>query len=260
VGTAGSVAIRAAGIAVAQAAGVAAVAAAVSWRDGAALAIAAWTLAGGAMTAAGTLAAAPWFRDSGGESLARPGVANSLTLLRFVLIAPVCFWLLHGRPAAAIIAWLLLGATDIADGVWARNRREISRFGVMVDPLADVASTFAVYTVFRVDNLVPLWLYLLLVGRYAMLLAGSAVVTRVAGPIPYRATAAGKIVGVVQAVGALILMASAAMGRPHPPAASLLYGILGLGFASVIVSQGVIGWQHVRRGRRGRAIGSGSSR
>lgn len=219
-----------------------------------------WTLAGGAGTALLARAGRTLLRTPDGRPLAGPGAANGLTLARFVWIAPVCVLLVHGVYGGGLALYALLVLTDVLDGIVARVRRESSVFGAIMDPLADVLSTFAVFTVFRVDNLVPLWLYLLLAGRYAMLLLGSLVLTVAAGPVTYRATVPGKVVGVVQAAGAAVVMAGARTGGLEPGPAGTVFAVLGLGFASIVVSQGVIGWRHIRNTARGRTIRRGSSR
>jgi phosphatidylglycerophosphate synthase len=129
-----------------------------------------------------------------------------------------------------------------------------------MDPLADVVSTFAVFSVFVVDNLVPLWLYLVLAARYAMLLAGSLAMFAAVGPLAYRATVPGKVVGVIQALGAGVVIWGAREGGLEPRASRWVFAILGLGFASVVVSQGVIGWGLIRNSGFGRTFRRGSSR
>jgi cardiolipin synthase len=222
-----------------------------------------WCLVGSAATAAISGAGAGLLGGGGGSAFrdGRVGVANALTIVRFALIAPTA-WLLHSaRYAEAVGLYGLLVATDVADGVVARRRREQSPFGVVMDPLADIASTFAVFTFLVIDNLVPLWLYLLLASRYAMLLVGSLVLSLAAGPIEFHATGPGKVVGVVQAAGAAWIMVAAAGGPVPAPADGPLFAFLGLGFASIVVSQAVIGWRHVRRAMpRRRGWQGGSSR
>jgi CDP-diacylglycerol--glycerol-3-phosphate 3-phosphatidyltransferase len=137
--------------------------------------------------------------------------------------------------------------TDVADGMVARRRHETSAFGVFMDPLADILSTFAVFTVFVVDGLIPRWLYLILLVRYLMLGVGSLVLTRTSGPIDFHSTVPGKIVGVIQAAIALWIMAWAARGAPATPGDGPLFAFLALGFVSIVVSQTVIGYRHVRR-------------
>jgi cardiolipin synthase len=212
-----------------------------------------WCAAGGAMTALLAAGNAGLFAPerTGCRGI---GPANALTLVRFALVAPTVCLLLSARYSAALAVYGLLVTTDVVDGIIARVRGERSRFGVVMDPLADVASTFGVFTAFAVDNLVPLWLYLLLVARYAMLLVGSLVLFLAAGPIEFRSTVPGKIVGVVQAAGAGWIMLEAQRGSFEPDRSGPLFALLGVGFASIVGSQAVIGWRHIR-GSRSRAGG-----
>jgi cardiolipin synthase len=250
----GLVAAVAAGVALGLADGVA---------DG--VRLAAWTIAGALATAGLAVTNARLFRAVGSADevpgsaapvLAAPGLPNALTLLRFVLIAPLVVLAGTHRAGAAAAVYVVLGLTDVADGVLARRRGPVSEFGVVMDPLADVASTWALFTVFVVDHRVPEWLYLLLTARYAMLLVGSAALFLATGPIEFRATIPGKVVGVAQATGALLIL----WGGLEPVAERVLFAFLGLGFASIVVSQALLGWKQIRRASRGRTSRRGPSR
>ena len=179
----------------------------------------------------------------------RPGVglANYLTLARFYLIAPVVILFHDGFYTAALTVYVVLGLTDVADGIVARVRREQTEFGVMFDPLADVFSTAALFTMFFVDGLVPAWLYILLMARYIMLFLGTFLLFLFTGPMRIRATVPGKIVGLVQGTAVCIVIVCALSGGEWlERVAPVLFPILGVGFASIIVSQFVIGLRHVR--------------
>jgi len=217
------------------------------------IAAAGWTLLGGVLVAGALRFSGGLLRSPYGTPLPSPGAANRLTVVRFVWIAPVCALMAGGARDLALALYILLGLTDIVDGIVARVRHERTLFGVVLDPVADVLSTLALFTVFLVDNLIPLWLYLLLAARYVMLAAGAAVLTRRYGPIPYRATLPGKVVGVVQAAGAGLII----LGKGP---VEVVFAVLGLGFAWVIVSQGLIGRRHIRNATRGRTTQGGSSR
>jgi cardiolipin synthase len=214
----------------------------------------AWTLLGGVATAALAVSMSPTFRraspaGSQDDDLRLPplGLPNALTLLRFVLIAPTVVLLLDGRTLEALVCYIVLFATDVADGIVARRRGLESEFGVVADPLADVASTFAVFTVFVVQGLCPPWLYAVLSFRYAMLFVGSVGLFWVSGPFEFRATIPGKIVGVVQAAGASLVMVGPLWGGLAPSIEGVLFAFLGIGFASIVVSQAIIGWRLIRR-------------
>ena len=180
---------------------------------------------------------------------ARPGIADWLTILRLALIAPTVWLLARGQFIPAATCYAILIATDVADGIVARRRNESTSFGVFLDPLADVLSTFAVFTVLVLDGLVPLWVYLLLVVRYLMLGVGSLLLSRSTGPMEFHATLPGKIVGVVQAAAVLWVLRAASEGAGFIPGHGPLFAFLGLGFVSIVASQAIIGYRHIRRAR-----------
>ncbi len=205
----------------------------------------AWTLAGGVATAVACAALSPTFRAA--ERLTTLGLANVLTLARFVLIAPTVVLLAGGRYPEALACYVVLFATDVADGMVARRQRTASEFGVLADPLADIASTFAIFTVFVLHGQCPAWLYAILCVRYTTLLVGALGLVLAAGPMSFPATVPGKIVGVVQAVGASLIILRAWLGGSDPRTEGVLFAFLGIGFASIVLSQAVIGWRLARR-------------
>ncbi|HEX6791436.1 MAG TPA: CDP-alcohol phosphatidyltransferase family protein [Candidatus Krumholzibacteria bacterium] len=201
----------------------------------------AWSAVGLALTA--LLSWLVWRWRGDGQ---RVRIADWLTILRLALVAPTVWLLLKPDYPAAAFCYAALAASDIADGVIARRRRETSLFGTFLDPLADVLSTLAVFTVLVAGGLVPLWLYLILLVRYLMLGAGSLAISRARGPLEFRSTLPGKIVGVIQAAAVLWILAARVRG-PAVPGAGPLFAFLGLGFVSIVISQAIIGYRHVRR-------------
>src|SRR5712672_1628735 len=191
-----------------------------------------WTLAGLALT---VFLAGGVRRGRGGAPFT---IADRITIARLFLIAPTVWCLVRRHFVVAAVCYGVLILTDIADGMVARARRETSAFGVFMDPLADILSTFAVFTVLVRDGFIPLWLYLILLARYLMLGVGSLILGRTSGPIDFRSTVPGKIVGVVQASASLWIMAWAARGVATPGSGPL-FAFLAAGFVSIVVSQTV---------------------
>lgn len=217
------------------------------WLRGEVVSLALFTAGGAAVFTAWACAWVGLLRDSEARPVDRIGPANYLTLTRFYLIAPAVVLFLGGRPRAALAVYVVLALTDIVDGAVARARDERTEFGVVFDPLADVFSTAAMFTAFLATGLVPLWLVLILYARYAMLFVGSFALFLVAGPIRFKSTIAGKVVGVVQAAGiATVVVGAMSGGAWFERAEPVLFPLLGAGFTAVIVSQFVIGMRHVR--------------
>ncbi|MCK5439615.1 MAG: CDP-alcohol phosphatidyltransferase family protein, partial [Gemmatimonadetes bacterium] len=205
------------------------------------------TVAGTVLTLALTLASIGLFRDRAGEPHHALRWANRLTIIRFVLVLPPAVLTVHGHPLAALGVYVFSMLTDVLDGVVARRRQEQTEFGAVMDPLADVLATIAIYGAFLFDGLIPTWVFAMLIVRYAVLIIGVAVVFLTAGPMRLQATPVGKVVAVLQALVAILILAIAARhAQIGPEVASALYGFLGVIFGVVIVSQVVIGWRHVR--------------
>ncbi|HUV37655.1 MAG TPA: DUF4388 domain-containing protein, partial [Patescibacteria group bacterium] len=114
-------------------------------------------------------------------------------------------------------------------------------------------STAAVFAFFWYRDIVPTWLFTVLVIRYVQFFAGLAVLALFGMTPKLSATPAGKAVGVIQAIGIVILLASTIFPGKLPFGAmhGYLVAVLGCAFCWVIVSQTVIGWRAVReRGAR----------
>jgi cardiolipin synthase (CMP-forming) len=105
-------------------------------------------------------------------------VPNLLSVLRLFGV-PVFLWLLLGPHqdgwALAILA--VSGFTDWADGVLARKLHQMSRFGALLDPLADRLYILATLVGLVLRHIIPLWLAVTIVGR-DVVLAGALVALR----------------------------------------------------------------------------------
>jgi len=62
---------------------------------------------------------------------------NHLTCLRFFLIPVILYLLATEYFGGALFFFFLAALTDSFDGSWARQRKQISEYGIILDPLAD---------------------------------------------------------------------------------------------------------------------------
>lgn len=177
------------------------------------------------------------------------GWANKLTFSRFLLAVPIVMLVIHDRMMGALALYVLSGLTDIADGIVARRTHRETEFGVVMDPAADIVTTAGLFAAFFVRGFIPAWVLIVLLARYVTLLAGAVVARIVAGPLKFKATPVGKIVGVLQAVaGILIIVLSQTDMEWRARFGGVLYPFLGVIFGSVIVSQLIIGVRHIKKG------------
>jgi CDP-diacylglycerol--glycerol-3-phosphate 3-phosphatidyltransferase len=183
------------------------------------------------------------FQRPSGQAVSKFELANVLTAMRIFLVPPMLVMLSHGIDVWAFAIYALILLTDVADGCAARNLGQETRFGLMLDPFADSASTMAIFTWLWLKGAVPGWLYLLLVLRYSELFFGIVYLSYIRRLPVLRATIAGKTAGVVQGFGILILVLQRIMPRPvyGDVAEMVIFLILGLAFFSTIVSQTIIG-------------------
>jgi cardiolipin synthase len=93
-------------------------------------------------------------------------VPNALSVVRLAGV-PLFLWLLLGpkEDGWAIVVFVVSGLTDWLDGKLARWLNQMSRFGAMLDPLADRLYTLAAMVAFVVRDIVPLWVVLVVIAR-----------------------------------------------------------------------------------------------
>jgi len=174
-------------------------------------------------------------------------LANQLTIFRFLLIPPILFLIGHDRLIAAMVLYVICICTDVVDGMAARMRQEITVFGVVMDPLADIFSTAGVFAILLWQGLLPAWVFLLLMVRYSILLAGTVIIFFKYGPLEFKATPVGKIVGVLQAFAVIMIVTYTVLGGDAGPVLGrYLYPLLGLLFSAVIVSQLMLGIRMIK--------------
>lgn len=98
-------------------------------------------------------------------------IPNLVTLVRFVLLAPVCALLLQGPDTLTVVLLLAWASTDWIDGMLARALDQTSRTGEIIDPIADRLGLAAITATLAVAGLLP-WsaLIIIVVADVAMVL------------------------------------------------------------------------------------------
>ena len=94
--------------------------------------------------------------------------ANMLTMLR-ILLVPLYLWLFAIKTweavMLALIVFIIAAVTDLYDGKLARSRKEITKFGKFLDPLADKFLVIGALVQFWVMGLVNFWLVGIIIFR-----------------------------------------------------------------------------------------------
>lgn len=96
---------------------------------------------------------------------------NKLTLLRIILVPIFMGFLFLRRDLPiyaeylALITFILAAITDGLDGYLARKRKRVTKFGKIVDPLADKLLISAALITFVALNEISAWAAILIIGR-----------------------------------------------------------------------------------------------
>ena len=110
---------------------------------------------------------------------------NVLSLFRLVLVPVFLVFLVQGEDAWALLVLIVASATDFLDGFLARRLGQVSRLGQLLDPAADRLYIFAALIGLAWRDLVPWWIFLVVVGRDVFLLVLGVILANFGyGPLP----------------------------------------------------------------------------
>ncbi len=189
------------------------------------------------------------FRRSDGSFVPGFQAANILTSIRLLLVGPIVVLFGYGLEGMATFLYALILISDVADGITARRMNQGTAFGVMLDPVADIASTLGVFVWLLLKGLVPLWLFILLVARYVEFFGGIFILNIIGRPPRLRATIPGKICGCILGVGIMIILLKRIFSIDIfvDNIESYISVAMAVAFGLVIISQTRIGLEAVRK-------------
>ena len=125
-------------------------------------------------------------------------LANQLTILRIVLIPAFVLLVVYGQLGAALLVFMIAGATDALDGLIARVTRQRTSLGAWLDPMADkllLVTAFIVLTLpgIPLTNHLPLWLTIVVISRDVVIVGVVAIVNLAVGPRTFKPSIWGKM-------------------------------------------------------------------
>ena len=133
---------------------------------------------------------------------------NIVTVIRIMLVFPTTWFLWQGQTLQAFTLMLIASFSDALDGALARRFHWKTDLGRLLDPLADKFLVAAVFIVFAIQNLIPLWLVVLTLGRDLILLAGGTLYRVIIGYIKVQPSLISKANTAMQMLVLSMLMAS----------------------------------------------------
>ncbi len=118
--------------------------------------------------------------------------SNLVTELRIGLAPLMAVLLALRRPVPAAVCFLVAALSDGADGWLARRRGEITRLGLVLDPIADKLLLMTLFITLTALNTFPLRLTLLAMIRDASIVAVALILYHATGFSDFRPSRLGK--------------------------------------------------------------------
>jgi cardiolipin synthase len=166
-------------------------------------------------------------------------VPNALTMVR-ILLAPVFLWLyLQGNEDGALIAFAVAAATDALDGLAARLLGQQTRLGAFLDAAADKFLMACALIALALKGQVPWWLTGVVVGRDALLAAGSVFLAAHHSPLPVRPTRVGKYATALVALIVVVVLVADYHDTPMARSGPWVVALSGL-------ACGLVAWSAVQ--------------
>lgn len=158
---------------------------------------------------------------------------NALTLLRIFLVPILVVLLLTRSDGGLFLGTAVFGVavlTDYLDGYFARRRNQVTKFGMLLDPLADKLLTAAAFISLVEMSAVPAWMVVIIIGR-EFAVTGLRNVAAGRGVV-IAASALGKGKMVSQVVAIFLLLLATRFPLLEAPALVALWVVVGLALVS----------------------------
>ena len=188
------------------------------------------------------------FRTDAELPLSGLGLPNFLTLGRLLSIPAFYLFITRDHPSLALLAFLIGGLSDVADGIAARRLHAVTRMGRVFDPLVDVLFNVGVVMGLSRAGYLPGWILSLVILRYGLLILGATFIYVARGPVAVRPTALGKTTGVITMGLFLSVVLATHFLSPstREQVVELLHSALGFVLLVTIVQVMIIGIYNMR--------------
>lgn len=131
---------------------------------------------------------------------------NLISIVRILLVAPVCWLMFQGRYGEALLLFVFAGLSDGVDGFLAKHFGWVSRLGSILDPLADkLLLTVSFLTLAWLGHL-PLWLAVLVLSRDLLIVIGGVLYHNLIGRFSLQPTLVSKFNTLLQIIVVMLVL------------------------------------------------------
>lgn len=167
---------------------------------------------------------------------------NAITLTRLLLVVPIGYCMLQEYWYTVLILLVLAGLTDWFDGLLARKFGWETRFGQIVDPIADKLTFGTVVVLLTLHGSIPLWLTIVVFAREFVILLGAVLYRLLFKTLEVQPLFVSKLNTVLQ----VVLLALIVLSLANESAGQALQSIVDpIGFWVVAVSALISGAAYV---------------
>lgn len=135
------------------------------------------------------------------------GLANWITMFRIFIVPIFMAFVLSGAPYGSFLAAIVFGiaaTTDGLDGYVARKRKQVTKFGKLIDPVADkLLISSALISLVELDQ-ISAWIAVIIIGR-EFAVSGLRILAAAEGVV-IAATIWGKIKTLTQIIAILFML------------------------------------------------------
>ncbi len=157
-------------------------------------------------------------------------IPNILTVIRLFLV-PVFWWMYFENPFWGGVVFVAACVTDIVDGFLARKLNAITKFGMLVDPLADKLMQISAVICLFISGIFPQWIVTVLVMKELIMIISASFLFKKDVVIP--ASKVGKVATVILSVMVVYFMF---FNDVSPKSSEVISVILGVMAFFVLVS------------------------
>ena len=101
-------------------------------------------------------------------------IPNILTILRFIFIPIILYFIFTGNYVLGIVFFTISGITDVLDGFIARKFNLVSNFGKLMDPLADKLTQISVLACLVKVEIIPFWILVIVILKELLMVVGAS--------------------------------------------------------------------------------------
>ena len=101
-------------------------------------------------------------------------IPNILTILRFILIPIILYFIFTGNYILGIVFFTISGITDVLDGFIARKFNLVSNFGKLMDPLADKLTQISVLASLIQADIIPFGILVIVILKELIMIVGAS--------------------------------------------------------------------------------------